>query len=69
MIPPEELCFEPHDSRPPGGQHAGTSSAIKATHLPTGLIAIVSTERSQLRNRQIAEDMILGGLTSPHFRG
>jgi len=53
---------------PPGGQHAGVRSGVKITHIPTGLTAICETERSQHRNKQIAMDMILGGLTSKHFR-
>ena len=52
-----------------GGQHCGVSNGIKITHIPTGLIAIVNSERSQHRNKQIAMHMIEGGLTSPHFRG
>lgn len=56
-------------TRPPGGQHVGSESGIKVTHLPTGLTAICRTERSQHRNRSIALDMLLGGLTSPHYRG
>lgn len=54
--------------RPPGGQHVGTETGIRITHLPTGLMAECKTERSQHRNRRIAMDMILGGLTSPYFR-
>lgn len=52
----------------PGGQQVGTPSRIRVTHLPSGLVAECETERSQHRNRQIAMDMILGGLTSPHYR-
>lgn len=48
-----------------GGQHVGTSSGVKATHTPTGIVAIVQTGRSQHVNRQIALDMIEGGLTNP----
>ena len=54
---------------PPGGQHVGSRTGVRITHLPTGLIAECETERSQHRNRSIALDMILGGLTSPHYRG
>lgn len=53
---------------PPGGQHVGVETGVRVTHLPTGLMAECKTERSQHRNRSIAMDMILGGLTSPHFR-
>jgi len=67
-IPPQDLRVETYEPTPPGGQHVGVRTGVKVTHLPTGLIAICNTERSQHRNRQIAVDMILGGLTSPGFR-
>lgn len=51
---------------PKGGQHVGiTSSGVKITHEPTGLVAIANCARSQHFNRQIAFDMIEGGLTHP----
>jgi protein subunit release factor A len=55
--------------RPPGGQHFGMETGVRVTHLPSGLMAECKTERSQHRNKAIALDMILGGLTSPHYRG
>ena len=67
MIRPEDLEYELWPPRT-GGQQAGISSGIKVTHIPSGLIAICNTERSQHRNKAIAMDMLLGGLTSPHFR-
>lgn len=67
-IPDEDLKVEA--VRPSaGGQHVCIDSHIRVTHLPTGLVAECKTERSQHRNRSIAIDMLLGGLTSPHFRG
>lgn len=38
-----------------GGQHVNrTESAVRVTHMPTGLQAVASEERSQHRNRQLA---------------
>ena len=39
----------------PGGQHVNrTESAVRVTHLPTGLQASAAEERSQHRNRKLA---------------
>lgn len=66
-IPSEDLKVE-LVRRPPGGQHVGTDCHIRVTHIPTGLVAECKSDRSQHRNRSIAIDMLLGGLTSPHMR-
>lgn len=68
-IPDEDLKVEMVGRAAPGGQHVGSDPGVRVTHLPSGLTAEVKTDRSQHRNRQIALDMILGGLTSPHYRG
>lgn len=67
-IDPRDLIVE-SIIRTKGGQHVGIDAGVRVTHEPSGLVAEVRTDRSQLRNKQIAEDMIMGGLTSPHFRG
>lgn len=68
LIPIEELKVEIVQPHPPGGQHVGTYSGVKVTHIPSGIIAIVDSDRSQHRNRAIAFDMIEAALTSPNYR-
>jgi peptide chain release factor 2 len=65
-----EYKIETYPPYPTGGQHVGmTSSGVKVTHIPSGLMATATSERSQHRNKQVAMHMIEGGLTSPFFRG
>ena len=68
-IDPKDLLIEAWPDRGKGGQHVGMQFGIKVTHLPSGLVAFCENERSQHRNMRVAHDMILGGITSPHFRG
>jgi len=49
----------------PGGQHQNTTdSAVRITHLPTGLAAIARDGRSQHRNRAMALDRLKGMLAA-----